>query len=83
MSRKNSRERALSVEIKDSRSYSIGSNGSIETIYLEENKNNQNPKPCNRRKREYNIENSKRRNTPDILTAKKILDLFKDTLINK
>jgi hypothetical protein len=38
MSRKNSRDRGLSFEIKDGRSYSIGSNGRIETIDLEENK---------------------------------------------
>lgn len=47
MARKNSRERGLSFEIKDSRSFSIGSNGSIETINLEEYKN---PNVCKRRK---------------------------------
>lgn len=80
MSRKNSRERGLSFEIKDSRSFSIGSNGSIETINLEENKN---PKHCKRRKRENNIENYKRRNTPDLITAKNIIDRFKEAFINK
>ena len=80
MSRKNSRERGLSFEIKDSRSFSIGSTGSIETINLEENKNS---KHCKRRKREINIENYKRRNTPDIITAKNIIDRFREAFINK
>jgi len=84
MSRKNSKERAVSFDNKDSRSYSISSYGSIETIDLEENEKEKiNLKAQRRRKRENNIEEYKRRNTPDIITAKKILDIFKDSYINK
>ena len=64
MSRKNSKERAVSFDNKDSRSYSISSYGSIETIDLEENEKEKiNLKPQRRRKRENNVEEYKRRNT--------------------
>ena len=84
MPRKNSKERALSFEIKDRRSYSIGSNGSIETIDLDDDSFN---KPINenkkRRKREINMEDNKRRNTPDIITIKKLIEKFRQVFINK
>ena len=66
------------------RSYSIGSNGSIETIDLDDesfNKSiNENKK---RRKREINMEDNKRRNTPDIITIKKLIEKFREAFINK
>jgi len=84
MSRRNSKERTFSFDIKENRSYSIGSNGSIETIYLDDEKCN---KPIHdnkkRRKREINIDEKKRRNTPDIISIKKIIDKFREGFINK
>lgn len=77
MSRKNSKDRSVSFDNKD-RSYSINSYGSIETIDLEENEKI-NFKLKKRRQRE----NNKRRNSPDIITAKKLLFKFKDSFINE
>lgn len=78
MPRKNSKERALSFEIKDR------SNGSIETIDLDVKRCN---KPINenkkRRKREINMEENKRCNTPDIKTIIKLIEKFREAFINK
>ncbi len=44
-------------------------------------------KPINenkkRRKREINMEDNKRRNTPDIITIKKLIERFREGFINK
>lgn len=84
MSRKNSKERAVSFDSKDKRSYSIGSNASIETIDLDdENFNKPIHENKKRRKREINMEENKRRNTPDITTIKKIIEKFREGFIYK
>jgi hypothetical protein len=87
MSRKNSKERIVSFDKKEIRSYSIGSlgsEGSIETIDLDdEDFNKPIKKEINRRKREVNINDKTRRNTPDIITIKKMIERFRESLINK
>jgi hypothetical protein len=78
MLRKNSKEGSVSFDDKE-RSYSItsnGSNGSIETIDLKEKKNL-------KLKKRRQKENNKRRNSPDIITAKKLLFKFKDSFTNE
>lgn len=84
MPRKNSKERGLSFEIKDRRSYSIGSNGSIETIDIDhENYSKPIHENKKRRKREINMEENKRCNTPDIKTIIKLIEKFREAFINK
>lgn len=74
MSRKNSKE-LIDIN-KKNRSLSISSFGSIETIELEDDSTNVNKK--NRRKREVNVEEYERINTPDVLTVRKLLYYFKN-----
>jgi hypothetical protein len=83
MSRKNSKERCVSFDKKEIRSYSIGSDGSIETIELDdEDFNKPIKKEINRRKREINMNDKTRRSTPDIITIKKMIERFRETFIN-
>ena len=83
MSRKNSKERCVSFDKKEIRSYSIGSDGSIETIELDdEDFNKPIKKELNRRKREINMNDKTRRSTPDIITIKKMIERFRETFIN-
>lgn len=76
MPRKNSKD--FIDNYKKERSVSLSSYDSIETISLDDDT----PKK-NRRKREVNIETRERRITPDILTIRKMLDYFRDSIINK